>query len=544
MIRIASVEQVRQIEAAVDASGVMRYADMMEAAGRATAAQVASVLANRADARVTVLVGAGNNGGDGLVAARVLAQEARATVKVHLFAQRDAADPHLQAVRGAGVFVAQAEYDRDGRVLRNMVASSEVIVDAVLGIGARLPLRPETARLLRYVRQGLSDDEGPAATDSMLITPNLPQPTPRARPYVIAVDCPSGLDCDTGAIDPAALYADETVTFIAVKPGLVTFPGAAAVGILRVATLGIPDDIDVLQAQPSFLVGAQVVREWLPERTLDSNKGSFGKVLVVAGSESYVGAAGLASLAAYRSGAGLVAVAAPGAVVSSLQGRVFEPIWLRLPDTDVSLDVSAVDVLQAESKRYDALLIGPGWGQRDGTREFLLKLLRHYDAATWPPLVIDADALNLLSAVDDWYKLLPPSTVITPHPGEMARLAGVDTRTVQSDRWRFAMEKSREWGVVVLLKGAHTLIADPNGRVAALPFKTDALATAGTGDVLAGLITGLRAQGLGSFESAVVGGYLHGLAGEQAARRQGTTRSVIASDVLDAVGDAFALLQA
>lgn len=543
MIRIASVEQVRQIEAAIDASGMIRYADMMVAAGRAAAARAIAVLADHADARVTVLVGAGNNGGDGLVAARVLAQESRATVRVYLFAERAADDSHLQAVRELGLFIAQAEHDRDGRVLRNMIASSEVIIDAVLGIGARLPLRPEMVKLLRYVRQGLSADEQPGDAGNALITPNLPQPTLRTHPYVIAVDCPSGLDCDTGMLDPTALNADETVTFIAVKPGLITFPGAAAVGTLRVATLGIPEDFEVLETQTSFLVDAHLVRKWLPGRAVDGNKGTFGKVLLVAGSASYVGAAGLSALAAYRAGAGLVAVAAPHPVVAALQGRAFEPIWLPLPDTDGCVNPAALDVLHSQVTRYDALLIGPGWGQHDATRQFLLDLLERYDAATWPPLVIDADALNLLAAVPDWHTLLPSGAVITPHPGEMARLAGVDVSTIQADRWRWAREKAREWGVVVLLKGAHTLIADSSGQVAALPFKTDALATAGTGDVLAGLIVGFRAQGVDALESAVVGGYLHGLAGEQAARRQGNARSVIASDVLDVVGEAFALLE-
>lgn len=543
MIKIASVEQVRQIEAALDAGGALRYADMMEAAGRAAAARAVSVLAGRADARVTVLVGAGNNGGDGLVAARVLAQESQAAVRVYLFAERPADDPHLRAVRELGVFVAQAEHDRDGRVLRNMAASSEVIIDAVLGIGARLPLRPQIARLLRYVQQGLSSDDQAAAGNFSVVQPNLPQPIGRARAYIIAVDCPSGLDCDTGALDPAALHADETVTFIAVKPGLIAFPGAAAVGKLHVATLGISDTCEALQALPSFLVDPQLVREWLPRRAPDGNKGTFGKALVVAGSAAYVGAAGLCALAAYRSGTGLVAVAAPAAVVAALQGRIFEPIWLRLPETDGSLNPLAVDALQADFSRCDALLIGPGWGRHDATRQFLHDLLKRHDRAAWPPLVIDADGLNLLSAIQDWHKLLPSSTIITPHPGEMARLAGIDTPAVQAERWRCASEKAREWNVVVLLKGAHTLIAEPAGRIAALPFKTDALATAGTGDVLAGLITGLRAQGMDAFEAAVVGAYLHGLAGERAALRQGSARSVIASDILDAIGEAFALLE-
>jgi NAD(P)H-hydrate epimerase len=159
-----------------------------------------------------------------------------------------------------------------------------------------------------------------------------------------------------------------------------------------------------------------------------------------------------------------------------------------------------------------------------------------------PPLVIDADGLNLLSEIENWWTLLPPRTILTPHPGEMARLAGMETDEVQSNRWEIAARKAADWNAIVVLKGAHTVIAESDGRVAVLPFKTDALATAGTGDILAGAITGLLAQGLSPFEAAFVGGYIHGLAGQQAAEWLGSTRAVIAGDVLDSLTDAIALV--
>jgi NAD(P)H-hydrate epimerase len=226
-------------------------------------------------------------------------------------------------------------------------------------------------------------------------------------------------------------------------------------------------------------------------------------------------------------------------------------------------------VIQEEVGSYQALLLGPGWGREETTKSLLNTLFAQAAAVSkrsarrkigfaaganasetvnsvetsLPPLVIDADGLNLLSEIENWWTLLPARTILTPHPGEMARLTGIDKDEIEANRWEIVARKAAEWNVVLVLKGAHTLIGEPNGRIAALPFKTDALATAGTGDVLAGAITGLLAQGLSPFDAAVAGGYLHGLAGQQAAEWVGSTRSVIASDVLEGLTEAIALVE-
>ncbi|HEX2908404.1 MAG TPA: NAD(P)H-hydrate dehydratase [Phototrophicaceae bacterium] len=569
MIRVLTVEQMRAVEAAADAAG-LSYDTMMQNAGRTVAHLVLKRIGPQPEARVTVLVGPGNNGGDGLVAGRIIAQESSAQVRFYLLKPRDDKDANFKAVQEAGLFMALADDDKGFRVLRNMVASADVVIDALFGIGVHLPVQGEAGKVLRSVRQALNETSLPGYGEGYVITPTVPETSPRlVRPYVVAVDCPSGLESDTGEVDANTIPADETVTFIAAKPGLLRFPGAGLVGELHVATIGVPEDLPQMPAGAPVLADAGLVRALLPERSNNSNKGTFGKALIVAGSVNYVGAAGLSAQAAYRIGAGLVTVGAPGPVVAALCGQILEPTWLLLPHDLGVLAEGAAPLIREELGRYNALLLGPGWGRESATRAMLLKLFEKaaegqpakraigfsFGAAAktaenqtgevqFPPLVLDADGLNLLSEVDNWWSLLPANTVITPHPGEMARLAKLEISQVQAQRFELAKQKAAEWNVVLLLKGAHTLVAEPGGRVVVLPFKTDALATAGTGDVLAGAIAGLLAQGLTPFDAAVVGAYLHGLAGMQAATGWGSTRSVVAGDVLEALGGTFWLLEA
>jgi NAD(P)H-hydrate epimerase len=511
MLKVVSVEQMRQIEAAADAAG-LSYATMMENAGRAAARRALAAMRPVSDARVTVLVGKGNNGGDGLVAARVIAQESSALVRCYLLTKRDS-DPLLEAAMQAGVHIANVEDDQGFRVLRQMVGSAHILLDALFGIGIQLPLRGDAARLLQTANNTIAEVRA-LHPDAQIVSPADPAYHEQSisLPYVLAIDCPSGLDCDTGEIDRSAIPADETITFIAAKPGLLTFPGAAHVGHLTVATIGIPEDLPELKAQPTILADAEWAHNHLPARPVNSHKGTYGKALIVAGSTNYRGAPALTARSAYRMGAGLVTVNAPQVVIDTIAGHILEATWLLPEDRYTPAD-------------YDALLIGPGWGRAN--HDLLDQLL----GQTLPPLVIDADGLNLLADSSDWWKRLPPNTVLTPHPGEMSRLSSLPTSEIQSNRAAIAVQKAAEWNAILLLKGAHTLIAAPDGRVIVLPFKTDALAKAGTGDVLAGMIVGLLAQGTDPFDAAAVAGYVHGLSGELAARTSGTTRSVLAGDV-------------
>ena len=535
MIKVVSVARMREIEAAANAAGIS-YATMMHNAGTATAERIVKLIGDRNDIRVTVLIGPGNNGGDGLVAGRLIAEKSTAQVRFYMLKQRADDDPNYLAAREAGLFFALAEDDQRYRVLQNMIATTDILLDALFGIGIKLPLRDNAAALLQTVNQVLAESGKPETDQIITVAPATPAHIERHRPYVMAVDCPSGLDCDTGEIDQNAIQADETITFIAAKPGLLRFPGAAHIGRLTVSTVGVPDDLPELKQEPFILVTSDDVRRRLPQRPQNAHKGTFGKVMIVAGSGDYIGAAGLAARAAYRVGAGLVTVATEKNIINTLASQQLETTWMSLDNTRP--EEQAADIAR-RLDTYDALLIGPGWGQANQTRDLLHHLLGQ-DRLSQIPVVIDADGLSLLAEIDGWWRHLSEQTVITPHSGEMARLCRLDVATVQESREELACERAAEWGFTVILKGAHSIIAVPDGRMAALPFKTDSLAKAGTGDVLAGMLVGLVGQGMPSFDAALTAAYLHGLAGIEAARQLKSSRSVLAGDVVENISRALA----
>ncbi len=564
MIKIVKVAEMRAIEKEADASG-LSYEQMMDNAGRALADRVLSLLAGQPSARITVLVGSGNNGGDALVAGRLLAEDSDHDVNFYLYRPRDADDRVFAPVKEGGYFVAEAPSDQRFRVLKNLIGSSHLIIDGLLGIGLRLPIEGDLADFMDTIRKTIAqarEKQSPASYH----TPATPVIVPPAGPTVIAVDCPSGLDCDSGAIDDLVIEADETVTFVAAKRGQVLFPGAGAVGHLHVADISVPEKI-TRHIALSMPTGADV-RAILPLLPPDAHKGTFGKTMIVAGSLNYTGAAGMAAAAAYRVGAGLVTVGAPQPIIPILATQLPEATWLLLPHDMGVIAENAAEILHDELTGYSALLMGPGWGREDTTRDFLQTILNSNslqhskrsigfapsstgsgsaedpaNARRLPPLVIDADGLNLLSTIDNWWELLPPNTILTPHPGEMARLTGLTREDVQAERLSLAEEKAKAWDCVVLLKGAHTVIAAPDGQLAVLPFAVPALATAGTGDVLAGAIAGLLGQQVAPFKAALAAGYLHGLAGQLAAQTLRSARSVTATDVLAQLPAAVAAVE-
>ena len=532
-VKVASVREVRRIEAAADRS-VMSYAQMMLKAGEAAGAYLQARCPIDAGDRIVFLIGKGNNGGDGLVMARDLAQTTQAAVHLYLLESRDAGDSNYQSALEAGQSVDLATDDADGGKLSELIESADVIVDALFGIGLRPPLRPAAARVQEHVNSSLAQrDAGPAAPYRLAAAGSA---GPSARPFILAIDCPSGIDCDSGDADAAALAADATITFIAAKPGLFTFPAASYVGELAVATLGLPEELPELSQLQTTMTDGRRAAALLPRRPLDGHKGSFGKVMIVAGSANYIGAIALAGEAAGRSGAGLVTVATTRDLIATIAGSLREPTWLSLPDVDGAIAQDASATVHEAISGYDALLVGCGLGLHASTRAFLLSLL---ESDALPPLIIDADGLNALSRQEAWWRQMPPDTIVTPHSGEMARLSGLSTAQINADRWRVAIECAARWNLVVVLKGAHTIIAAPDGRASVIPFKTDALGTAGTGDILAGLIAGIRGQGVDAFDCACLGAYIHALAGTIAAADVGSSRAVIAGDVLPALGRAF-----
>lgn len=541
-MKFVSVDEMRVVESQADAAG-LSYAQMMENAGKSLADIIHHKVQLEATTRsVLALVGSGNNGGDALVALSYLADWGW-SVTAYLVKPR----PHdllVERVEKIGTVIKHASKGAS-EVLGELIQTSDLILDGILGTGARPPLGSDIGEILNLVKDRTSNKS--------------------RRALIVAVDCPSGVDCDTGAAPENALKADLTVTMAAVKQGMFRFPAANLIGDLQVASIGRLDGLPGWDSIKRFVVDPDWVSDRLPERPADAHKGTFGTALVCAGSMNYTGAAWLSGQAAYRIGAGLVTIAIPEPLYNALAGQFPEATWLVLPDEMGVLSGQAAPVLMKNLGKATALLLGPGWGQEDSTLDFLDRLLDpdHTDfgrsfgfgaahpshgevrrAGALPPLVIDADGLKLLTKIDDWHKRLPANTVLTPHPGEMSILSGVNKEEILSDRIAVAERFAHNWGHVVVLKGAYTVIAAPDGLTALIPVASAALARAGTGDVLAGLIIGLRAQGVEAFPAAVIGAWIHAQAGLSAARKLGSSASVLAGDVLRHVPDVLASLTA
>ena len=511
-LKIVTSRQMRLIEERTERAGTSTDA-LMERAGEEVAVRVDSLL--RAEGGpddagvVAVLVGQGSNGGDGLVAARRLCDRGR-RVEAYICTPRRTPDPKRDAAVREGVTVIGADEDRDMTQLRDILDRSHIAVDSILGTGRSRPIQGGLETILR------------ALAETRARRPDM---------RLVAVDVPTGLDADSGEADPACVAADLTVSLGFHKVGLLTPSGADFAGEVIVADIGLDKelaaDVDVELMTDAWAGGH------LPQRPLASHKGTFGRTLVVAGSRNYVGAAHLAAMGAYRAGSGLVTLAVPESLCGPLSAAAPEPTYLPLPETEpgVLAPDAAPEVLQAIGG-YDSLLVGCGLGISTVTRSLVEAVL--YSESDIPPTVVDADGLNILSLTrsDDmpWWRLFRGPAILTPHPGEMSRLRRGNP-TEQVGRIDLARESADLWSKVTVLKGAHTIVASPGGGVMVSPFANPGLATAGTGDVLAGAIAGLLAQGLSLAQAASLGVYLHGAAGESVRRQLGDS-GMVASDLL------------
>ena len=543
-MKVVTAEEMASLERAANDSG-LGYEEMMESAGRAAAQAIKERIAG--SSQILVLVGPGNNGGDGLIAARYL-HEWAFPVTVYVWKRSQDPDPNLARVEERHIPILWADDDAALAQLSDLVGRCDALVDALLGTGTMGALRGNLPALLDLVSSRLATrrvrrERGPLSAPIAVTSTE----TRERCPLIVAVDLPTGLNSDTGEVDPHALTADLTVTFTWPKRGHLAFPGARHVGQLLVADIGIPsslaDQVLLEVATP------EKVAALLPARPLDAHKGSFGKALIIGGSVNYVGAPCLAAQSAYRSGAGLVTLAVAHSIFSIVAAKLTEPTYLVLPDDMGALVPEGLRLLAERLGDCDALLVGPGLGTEPATKAFLLGLLagqEHTPQRTvgflgaqavagrqfaLPSLVLDADALNMLAGEDGWWENLPNECVLTPHPGEMARLLKCGLPEVQADRLGVARVAAQAWRCVVVLKGAYTVVASPDGRATIIPFANPALATAGTGDVLAGAVLGLLAQGLSAHDAAVCGAYLHGMAAELWRGKMGSA-GMIASDLL------------
>ena len=506
-MKIVTAAEMRAIEEGSEEAGVSTDT-LMENAGLAVARTAQRMVGPLAGVPVVVLVGSGNNGADGLVAGRRIRRWG-ASVTAYICRDRGTPDPKLDDALRDGVEVIAVSDDSELARLKCVLGSAHLVIDAMLGTGRARPIEGPFKDILSVLAVARRDGS-------------------RTAPALLALDLPTGLNCDTAEIDPACVAPDVTVALGYPKRGHLSFPGADSVGSLEVADIGIPPglDDDVLVS----LLTSEWARNALPERPGDSHKGTFGRTMIVAGSRHFLGAAYLAAASSARVGAGLVTIAIPVSLVSSVAPAAIEPTFLPLPESRegvVSPD-AAEEVLEAVNG-YSSLLVGCGLGQADETRAMVENLL--LSGADLPATIVDADGLNTLARIPDWYHRWPSDGILTPHPGEMARLVSGSDLHGDADRLELAVAGARQWNKTVVLKGAYTVVAHSDGAAEVAPFSNPGLATAGTGDVLAGTIAGLMSQGLESEAAASLGVYLHGLAGESVRARLGNT-GMVASDLL------------
>ncbi len=481
-MKVVTSSQMKQIEQNAAAAG-LSYLTMMENAGAACAAYIANMTERTAP--VLVLCGKGKNGGDGFVIARHLQQNGF-TVKVLLtngLPQAD--DARTMFARLSGVTV--LDWQEQPEKARLSISAAAVIVDAVFGFGFRGEADEPTAAVFRAVNA--------------------------AKAMVIAVDVPSGVECDTARVCRDAIAADITLAISLCKPGHLLGPAAEHCGEVIPLSIGI-DEACCNSAEDAGFFTLRKDEVCLPGRRRDANKGTFGKVLSVCGSRRYAGAAVLAASGAVRIGAGLVMAAFPNDAYPAVAAKLTEPVLLPLPCcSDGFFSRAAIEPILAEAKSASVLLIGCGLGQTLGTASVIQEVL----PACSCPIVLDADGINLTARNIHELESIGSRTVLTPHPGEFARLLGVSIAEVQADRISSAKAFAKKYNTVLVLKGAGTVVASPE-RVYVNPTGNPGMARGGSGDLLAGMIAGLIAQGMSRFDAAVTAVYLHGFVGDRAAQ--------------------------
>lgn len=527
-MELVTTAEMREIERLAAVECGLQPRTLMESAGLAAFALVQQVLGGSvAGRRVLICAGKGNNGGDALVLARYLAN-ARSRVVIVLAGDRRLLQGlPAEVFRPLQLMLVEQVQPSAGRGQRIMLLDCsmpnwpvllreslpvDLVVDGLLGTGINSPLSGVYRELVTLI----NDLDCPC----------------------LALDIPTGVNPDTGEVDEVCVEADYTITFGRPKLGLFSYPAYAYVGELAVNTIGIPDSLVSQVAADRFWVRAELVAKLLPPRPADGHKGSFGHVLIIGGSLGLTGAACLAATAVLRAGAGKSTLAGPASLHGIFATKLTEVMTIPLPETEGhSISARAAEVLR-DLSAFEAVLLGPGLSTHPETGDFLRECL----SAVQGRLVLDADALNIMAGDRDTFRTILQSksepAVLTPHPAELARLLGITTDEVQKARVDSAREAAQLWRSIVVLKGANTVIATPAGRIYLNTTGGSELATAGTGDVLAGIIAGFIAQGAPPEAAAVIGVYLHGRSGVMA-RQAGFGAGLIAGDLLNYLPRAY-----
>ena len=504
-MRIVTADEMKALDqAAIENYGIPGLV-LMENAGIRVVDLIRRVIGGLRGRSVTVFIGKGNNGGDGLVIARHLLNmgagvKVLSIVNVGEISGDAAVNLNIWRKMGQKIY---SVHQGDGiNIVKLALMKTDLVVDAIYGTGFHGKMLEGAGRVIKVINKS-------------------------GKP-VVAVDIPSGLEAGTGRVNGPCIRAHQTVTFGLPKLGLYLEPGAGYAGEITVADISLPAVLVEKEAPRRYLLTAECVKKWLPPRPASAHKGNFGRVLIIAGSRGMTGAACLAGAAALRSGAGLVTVAVPETLHDIMEGKLTEAMTVPLPDTGGgSLSREARSRILSLLENMDALAIGPGLSLAPET----ISLVRELLPAIKIPFVLDADALNALAGQVSILGSLQAPAVITPHPGEMARLMGVAPKDIQADRIGAAIKAAATWNVATLLKGARTVVAAPEGVVYINPTGNPGMATGGSGDVLTGIVVSLIAQGLEPGRAAAAGAYIHGLAGDMTAKEKGMM-GLIAGDIV------------
>ncbi|MCH2527137.1 MAG: NAD(P)H-hydrate dehydratase [Dehalococcoidia bacterium] len=515
-MKIVTSKQMSTLEQSSSELGVSTL-DLMQNAAHAVATLIKQDISPSISEKITVLVGPGNNGSDGLLIAGLL-HKWGASVTVYITRGRPNNDLLLKKISDEHIKCVFGPNDPDYANLRNLVTESGLLVDCILGANQNYrPLDENISSICTIINER---SNSPSYTKCL------------------SVDIPTGIYPDTGEVDPATIRADITTALGFPKLGLFTFPGNEYIGELHTLDIGLPNNLPLTSDINLELLTSEYISTLLPKRSRNSHKGTYGHALLVGGSQSYIGAPSLSSLAAMRAGSGLITIATPQSIYPIVANNVIEAIHLPLSEDEYgNISAQSAPHIINNIDKYDVLAIGPGLNQSPNTREFLFSLLESLTDIDIP-LIIDADGLNNLSLIPEWWTLLTSPTILTPHPGELSTLTGKSVPDIQNNRLELSQEYSQKWGVTLVLKGALTVTSTAAGNSYISPFTNSSLATAGTGDVLTGIIAGLMAQGIESCQAALCGVYIHAYAGELGSNYFGAS-GMIASDLITYIPDAM-----
>jgi len=508
-MKIVTAKQIRNIDRrAIKEFGIPGPV-LMENAAASVMAEMESFFDGLAGMKVGIICGKGNNGGDGMALARRLmirGVPVRVALLTAFGTVKGEAKVNLSILRKTGVEIRE---NASTDAIADIVAWADILVDALIGVGLSTALKGTYAYAVEMMNA--------------------------SGKHLVAVDMPTGINADSGEVMGSAVRADLTVTFALLKRGLALYPGAQHAGTVRVVDIGIPSEVIEKEKIKAHLLNRGYSWGLTGRRAPDAHKGDFGHLMVVAGSLGKAGAAVMAARGALRAGAGLVSVATPNSLVPIVQMQIFEAMCIPSAESiDGTFGIGAEDELLKAAAKMSSCAIGPGLSTHYETVQMVRMLVQRLAI----PMVIDADGINALAGSLDVLRKAKAPVIMTPHPGELGRLLGISSGDVQKDRIGIAAAFASKYNVILVLKGAGTVIATPDGRLFVNSTGNPGMATGGTGDVLTGMIGSLLAQGYTAVQAACLGVYLHGVAGDLAAEEKGET-GMIAGDLIEKIPDAI-----